>query len=83
MFAYVGNDPINSTDPEGLSEYDLGSGWRARVDTFNTTGGLSSHEIHVFDNAGNETGVFGPKGWINKHGFQGTPQEFQIMCTTD
>jgi RHS repeat-associated protein len=73
LFAYVQNDPVNWIDIEGLQgDINLGKGWSARVDTFNTSMG-SSHEIHVW-NANQEVGVFGPRGWINKHGFKGAPQ---------
>lgn len=50
----------------------LGSDWTARVDRFNH-GGQASHEIHVFNPAGEEVGVFGKGGWINKHGHTGAP----------
>jgi hypothetical protein len=53
---------------------NLGKNWSARIDKFNTSAG-SSHEIHVFNEGGNEVGIFGPKGWINKHGFKSPPND--------
>jgi RHS repeat-associated protein len=74
LYAFVGNNPFNWVDPFGLREYfDLGSGWTGGMDVFNT-GGRALHEIHVFNNVGKEIGIFGPTGWINKHGFTGAPQ---------
>jgi RHS repeat-associated protein len=70
FYRYVGDDPINESDPSGLAgEINLGQGWTGRVDTFNT-GGQASFEIHVFDDTGTEAGVVsGKMGWIGKHGF--------------
>lgn len=51
----------------------FGSGYTGRVDTFNYGGG-ASFELHVYDAKGNEVGVYGPDGWINKHGFRGAPR---------
>jgi len=69
-YRYVGDDPINESDPSGLAgPLNLGQGWTARVDTFNT-GGQAASEIHVFNAAGDEVGVVsGTNGWIGKHGF--------------
>jgi hypothetical protein len=36
--------------------------------------GDASFEIHVKDSAGREVGVFRPRGWINKHGFDDPPE---------
>jgi hypothetical protein len=67
------NDPVNWTDVLGLQgDIDLSKDWSARVDKFNAGRG-SSHEIHVFNSSGDEVGVFGPRGWINKHGFKSPP----------
>lgn len=52
---------------------NLGDGFSGRLDQFNV-GGSSSFEIHVFDAKGSEVGIFGPEGWINKHG-KGGPGE--------
>jgi hypothetical protein len=52
---------------------NLGEGYSGRVDSFNGPGGQASFEIHVYDSAGNEVGVWGPEGWINKHA--GIPEE--------
>ena len=45
----------------------LAEGYMARVDRFNY-GGEASYEIHVINTDGIEVGVYGPNGWINKHG---------------
>jgi RHS repeat-associated protein len=71
LYSYVGNDPINYTDPFGLQggPEDLGRGWSGRVDTFSTGEGF---EIHVYDPSGQEAGICSGKlGWISKHGKQG------------
>ena len=65
-------NPLLRVDPQGLQDLNLGQGFSGRVDTFNF-GGQSSFEIHVFDKQGREVGVYGPDGWINKHGFSGRP----------
>jgi RHS repeat-associated protein len=72
LYAYVGGNPIANVDPLGLVDPSLGGGYTARIDQFNT-GGRSSFEIHVFDPSGTEVGVFGPGGWIKKHGIAEPP----------
>jgi RHS repeat-associated protein len=75
LYAYIGNDPIDWVDPPGLARspaQNLGGGYTAEVDSYNT-GGVSSYEIHVSDSAGNEVGVLGQNGWIPKHGFSTPP----------
>lgn len=55
-------------DPFGLAgEVNLGGGWTGRVDNFQTSKG-AGFEIHVYRPSGHEAGVFGPKGFFNKHG---------------
>ncbi|MBK6423666.1 MAG: RHS repeat-associated core domain-containing protein [Gemmatimonadetes bacterium] len=69
LHAYAGNDPVNLIDRTGRAPQgteNLGRGWTARVDPFEY-GGRSSFEIHVFGPTG-EVGVYGPAGWIPKHG---------------
>ncbi|MBK9066951.1 MAG: RHS repeat-associated core domain-containing protein [Gemmatimonadetes bacterium] len=69
LHAYAGNDPVNLIDRTGRAPQgteNLGRGWTARVDPFEY-GGRSSCEIHVFGPTG-EVGVYGPAGWIPKHG---------------
>lgn len=67
-YAYVDSDPSGLVDPTGLDPLGLGGGYTGRVDQFDY-GGASSFEIHVFDKNGNEVGIYGPNGWIAKHGF--------------
>jgi hypothetical protein len=72
-YAYVGGDPISRADPFGLqSTENLGQGYSGRFDLFNYRG-QASFEIHVMNPSGREVGVYGPEGWINKHGFSGRP----------
>jgi RHS repeat-associated protein len=73
LYAYVLGDPVNLIDPPGFAGYvPLGDGYSARIDMFNA-GGAASHELHVFDKAGNEVGVLGKDGWIAKHGHTKPP----------
>ncbi len=72
-YAYVGGNPLGAVDPLGLARVDLGGNYTGRVDTFNY-GGNASFEIHVYDPRGAEVGVYGPGGWINKHGHKGAPR---------
>jgi hypothetical protein len=71
-YAYVSNSPTGNVDPLGLEPVPIGQGYMARVDQFNFAG-KSSFEIHVFNAEGDEIGVYGPQGWIAKHGFAGRP----------
>lgn len=73
-YSYVDGNPVSLIDPTGLSgeELNLGSGYTGRMDQFNF-GGSSSFEIHVYDSRGKEVGIYGPDGWINKHGLKGAP----------
>jgi len=73
-FGYVSGNPVSLVDPLGMAwkPVDLGGGFTGRVDTFNYRGD-ASFEIHVLGPRGNEVGVYGPDGWINKHGFKGAP----------
>jgi RHS repeat-associated protein len=73
-YAYVGNRPVNWTDALGLQgDINFGNRWTGRIDQFNVRGS-ASHEIHVFNARGKEVGIFGPRGWLNKHGFKGAPK---------
>ena len=77
LYTYVGGRPVLFTDALGLKprsprhpnypDYNLPGGYGARVDPFNHKG-ESSFEIHVCDGRGQEIGIYGPEGWINKHG---------------
>ena len=72
-YAYAWSNPLGFTDRFGLDpNVDLGQGYSGRVDQFDYKG-QSSFEIHVFDKNGKEVGVYGPNGWINKHGHSGRP----------
>jgi hypothetical protein len=71
-YTYALENPIALVDPFGLDPANLGDGYTGRVDQFDV-GGKSSFEIHVFDKNGSEVGVYGPNGWINKHGKAGKP----------
>lgn len=70
----MSGNPVSLIDPFGMAgkPVNLGSGYTGRVDTFNY-GGNASFEIHVYGPRGNEVGIYGPDGWINKHGFKGPP----------
>jgi len=83
-YSYAGGNPNGSIDPFGLDALSLGQGYTGRIDLFNY-GGQSSFEIHVYNNSGREVGIYGPKGWIAKHGFSdarppGLPVEVVNTC---
>jgi hypothetical protein len=48
-------------------EFKLYGRYTPRIDQFNTSGGESSFEIHVYYN-GQEIGVYGSSGFFPKHG---------------
>ena len=75
LFGYVGANPVNWLDPLGLArEFDFGSGWTGRLDPIQATSTSSaSFEIHVYNPQGQEVGIYGPNGWLNKHGLSGRP----------
>ena len=72
-YSYVGGNPLSYVDPDGLDRkiVNLGDGWTGGIDVIPGTAG--QFEIHVFDKAGKEVGMFGPNGWFNKHGHKGRP----------
>ena len=72
-YACVGGNPPGAVDPLGLARIDLGGNYTGRVYTLNY-GGNASFEIYVYDPRGVEVGVYGPDGWINKHGRRGAPR---------
>jgi RHS repeat-associated protein len=72
LYGYVGANPLLNSDPFGLTPITLQNGYTARMDTFNH-GGSATFEMHVFNPQGTEIGIYGPEGWINKHGLS-TPQ---------
>jgi RHS repeat-associated protein len=76
LYAFVHNDPANSVDSSGLTErrwYDLGHGWRAGLDRFESGEAGEGFEIHLQNPQGKDVGICqGRNGWIRKHGFPGT-----------
>jgi hypothetical protein len=82
-YAYVSNNPLGNADFFGLDPAPIGQGYTARMDQFNYAG-KSSFEIHVFSPEGDEIGVYGPQGWIAKHGFSakppGLPTQVENAC---
>jgi RHS repeat-associated protein len=72
---YVDGNPLNDADPFGLARkmVNLGKDYTGGIDTFDV-GGRSSFEIHVYDGAGKEVGIYGPNGWFDKHGLRGAPE---------
>jgi RHS repeat-associated protein len=76
-YGFVGANPLSFLDPFGLNPLNFGDGYTGRLDAFNYQGD-ASFEIHVFDKNGKEVGVYGPRGWINKHGFNGPPKGVPI-----
>jgi len=70
LYGFAKGDPVNFSDPFGLCAkglINLGLGYCGRVDAFG-----EEYEIHVFRGE-KEIGIFGRDGWINRHGFRGTP----------
>ena len=78
-FEYVGSSPIVYFDYFGLNKntVSFGQGYSGRVDKFNYNG-ATSFEIHVYDKSGAEVGIYGPSGWINKHGHNGRPNNLPL-----
>jgi hypothetical protein len=76
-YGYVRQNPMSAIDPLGLEEINLGRGYTGRVDSFNL-GGQGSFELHVMNPQGREVGIYGPNGWIGKHGFTGKPPNLPI-----
>jgi len=75
-YAYADNNPIAEIDPFGLAAgpENLGGGYTGRTDVFPSgRNNASGFETHVYDPRGNEVGVYGPSGWIWKHGFKEPP----------
>lgn len=71
LYQFCVNAPTIKIDRLGETPLNLGDGWSGRVDTFDYRG-EGTFEIHIYDPQGNERGVFGPDGWINKHGHKGS-----------
>jgi len=74
-YGYVEANPLVYYDPYGLQKrkwFDLGNGYRGGLDTFNFKN-EPSFEIHVYDPKGKEVGLYGPRGWFDKHGLTGKP----------
>ncbi|MEG0635559.1 MAG: RHS repeat-associated core domain-containing protein, partial [Pseudomonas sp.] len=65
-----GSNPTGWVDPLGLAPkapLSLPNGFKGRIDRFNL-GTKSSFEVHVYAPTGREVGIYGPNGFINKHG---------------
>jgi hypothetical protein len=76
-FGYVDVDPLARVDFFGLTSkrktVSLGDGYSGEIDMFNNRGS-ASFEMHVYNKRGKEVGVYGPNGWISKHGYKGRPE---------
>ncbi len=72
-YGYVGSSPIFWMDLDGLARQNLnlGQGWSGGLDMI--PGSEGQFEIHVFDPKGVEVGMYGEKGWFDKHGHKGRP----------
>jgi RHS repeat-associated protein len=74
--AYVPN-PLSWTDPLGLAPkgpkdpINFGQGYTGREDRWSEGTKGTDFEIHVYDKAGREVGIFRSDGWFNKHGISG------------
>jgi YD repeat-containing protein len=80
------NDAYNQLrfiDPTGLSiggaSLPLGQGYYGRLDPI--PGSPPSFEIHVYNPQGQEIGIYGPEGWINKHGLGKACVPDQVLNT--
>ncbi|PKW09040.1 RHS repeat-associated core domain-containing protein [Streptomyces sp. 1222.5] len=76
--AYVPN-PLSWSDPLGLAgkgpsgpknPLDFGQGYTGRRDIFPVGNKGRDVEIHVYDKAGREVGLYNSQGWFNKHGIK-------------
>ncbi len=76
LYGYAFNAPLSFLDLLGLNNrrtVNLGEGYTGYVDEF-TYQGQATFEIHVYNPKGEEVGMYGPKGWFNKHGLTGRPE---------
>lgn len=76
-YLYAEANPLRYIDPYGLQKVNLGQGYTGRIDPFNL-GGQATFEVHVMNPAGREVGIYGPNGWVDKHGFSGRPANLPI-----
>ena len=71
-YAYVSSQPLSRTDSLGLAgDMKLPGGYTARFDPYPYNIGSGSNanfEFHVWNPAGDEIGIYGPEGWVGKHG---------------
>lgn len=83
-YAYVGGNPLAYLDRFGLEStrkyVNLSGGWKGGIDMIPGTG---KFEIHVFDHKGTEVGMYGEKGWFNKHGHKGRPKDCPPQVEND
>ncbi|MEU0443556.1 RHS repeat-associated core domain-containing protein [Streptomyces sp. NPDC006186] len=81
--AYVPN-PLSWSDHLGLAgkgpkgppnPLDFGQGYTGRADIFPVSNKGMDVEIHVYDKAMREVGLFNSQGWFNKHGIKASEVE--------
>ena len=72
MFAPNAQKWVDSLGLNNRETISLGSGYIGHVDVF-VSNSKTSFEIHVLDNKNREVGIYGPNGWLNKHGLKGKP----------
>ncbi|MCE0448270.1 hypothetical protein LT493_45030 [Streptomyces tricolor] len=88
--AYVPN-PLCWSDPLGLAgkgpsgpknPLDFGQGYTGRRDIFPVGNKGRDVEIHVYDKAGREVGLYNNQGWFNKHGIKASRSTYRPAWRT-